>query len=43
MRWFTPNGKIDFCGHATLATAYVIWAYLDKNVKIINLVQNAGF
>ena len=24
LRWFTPGGEIDLCGHATLATAYVI-------------------
>ncbi len=24
LRWFTPAGEIDFCGHATLGTAYVI-------------------
>lgn len=24
LRWFTPGGEIDLCGHATLACAYVI-------------------
>jgi len=24
LRWFTPGGEIDLCGHATLATGYVI-------------------
>ena len=24
LRWFTPGGEIDFCGHATLGTAYVL-------------------
>ncbi|MCI8869729.1 MAG: PhzF family phenazine biosynthesis protein [Lawsonibacter sp.] len=24
LRWFTPGGEIDLCGHATLAAAYVI-------------------
>ena len=27
--WFTPAYEIDLCGHATLATAHVIWQYLD--------------
>ena len=22
LRWFTPEGEIDLCGHATLAAAY---------------------
>lgn len=24
LRWFTPGGEIDLCGHATLATAFII-------------------
>lgn len=26
LRWFTPGVEVDLCGHATLATAYVILA-----------------
>lgn len=29
LRWFTPGGEIDLCGHATLACAYVIMNYVD--------------
>jgi PhzF family phenazine biosynthesis protein len=25
LRWFTPNGEVRLCGHATLATAHVLW------------------
>jgi PhzF family phenazine biosynthesis protein len=25
LRWFTPTVEVDLCGHATLATAFVIW------------------
>lgn len=25
LRWFTPNSEVDLCGHATLATAHVLW------------------
>ncbi len=24
IRWFTPNGEVDLCGHATLAAAFVL-------------------
>ena len=24
LRWFTPGGEINLCGHATLATSYVL-------------------
>jgi PhzF family phenazine biosynthesis protein len=25
LRWFTPTTEVDLCGHATLATAFVLW------------------
>lgn len=25
LRWFTPTTEIDLCGHATLASAHVLW------------------
>ena len=25
--WFTPGGEIDLCGHATLATAYILFKF----------------
>ena len=25
LRWFTPKREVDLCGHATLATAHVLW------------------
>ena len=28
LRWFTPDIEIDLCGHATLATAFVIKSVL---------------
>lgn len=28
LRWFTPVAEVDLCGHATLATAYVIFEKL---------------
>lgn len=27
LRWFTPGGEIDLCGHATLACAYVLFRF----------------
>ena len=26
LRWFAPVCEIDLCGHATLATAHVLWS-----------------
>lgn len=28
LRWFTPRAEIDLCGHATLASAFVLYNYL---------------
>jgi PhzF family phenazine biosynthesis protein len=28
LRWFTPTREVDLCGHATLASAFVIWSFL---------------
>ena len=25
LRWFTPGVEVDFCGHATLASAFALW------------------
>ncbi|MFJ5772049.1 PhzF family phenazine biosynthesis protein [Psychrobacillus sp. NPDC093180] len=42
LRWFTPKGEIDLCGHATLASAYVISTYLDNNLKNIKFTTKSG-
>jgi PhzF family phenazine biosynthesis protein len=33
LRWFTPTVEVDLCGHATLASAHVLWqlAYLPMD------------
>ena len=31
LRWFTPGGEIDLCGHATLACAYVLFRFYIPN------------
>jgi PhzF family phenazine biosynthesis protein len=33
LRWFTPTIEVDLCGHATLASAHVLWesGYLKQN------------
>jgi PhzF family phenazine biosynthesis protein len=35
IRWFTPTIEVDLCGHATLATAYVLFNCLDYKEKEI--------
>ena len=31
LRWFTPSVEVDLCGHATLASAHVLWE--DGHIK----------
>ncbi|WP_026884548.1 PhzF family phenazine biosynthesis protein [Clostridium akagii] len=37
LRWFTTTFEIDLCGHATLATAHILWTegFWDKDKPII--------
>lgn len=35
LRWFTPKMEIDLCGHATLASAFVIFNYYDSQLEAI--------
>ena len=35
LRWFTPAGEIELCGHATLAAAYIVLRFIEpKSEKV---------
>lgn len=36
LRWFTPELEIDLCGHATLATAHVLFTILGYEREVIH-------
>lgn len=43
IRWFTPDYEIDLCGHATLASAYVIKNFIAPHLHEISFTtQKAG-
>ncbi len=42
IRWFTPAVEIDLCGHATLATAYVLFNILNFNKEEIRFSSKSG-
>lgn len=42
IKWFTPTVEVDLCGHATLASAFVIFNYIDKSRKKITFISNSG-
>ncbi len=35
LRWFTPEVEIDLCGHATLATAFVLSTLIDQSLRVL--------
>jgi len=42
IRWFSPLTEIDFCGHATLASAYVLFNELGVKEKITFFTREVG-
>lgn len=42
LRWFTPETEIDLCGHATLASAFVISNLVDRNVSNMDFHTMSG-
>ena len=36
LRWFTPAVEVDLCGHATLASAHVVFAFLEPGRTSVN-------
>jgi len=42
LRWFTPRLEVDLCGHATLASAYVIFNELEPQRESIEFASRSG-
>ena len=42
IRWFTPVSEVDLCGHATLASAYVIFSIFGFEKNKINFESKSG-
>ncbi len=42
LRWFTPGGEIDLCGHATLGTAFVLLNFYEKNAQRVVFTTLSG-
>ena len=43
IRWFTPYCEVDLCGHATLASAYIYFHYIDKNSNKFIVNSKSGY
>jgi phenazine biosynthesis protein PhzF family len=42
LRWLTPGGEIDLCGHATLATAFVLMNFIDTSMTEVHFYTLSG-
>jgi len=42
LRWFTPKVEVDLCGHATLASAHVIFHFIDKSADMVQFQTKSG-
>ncbi|MCI0672755.1 MAG: PhzF family phenazine biosynthesis protein [Myxococcaceae bacterium] len=42
VRWFTPVHEMDLCGHATLASAWVILRYLEPSSREVRFDSVSG-
>ena len=42
LRWFTPGGEIDLCGHATLGTAFVLLNFYETNAQQVVFTTLSG-
>ena len=42
LRWFTPGTEVELCGHATLASAFVILNYYEPDAEEVNFSTLSG-
>jgi PhzF family phenazine biosynthesis protein len=42
LRWFTPNSEVELCGHATLASAEIIFRFLEPELSEIRFQTRSG-
>lgn len=42
IRWFTPTTEVDLCGHATLASAFVLFEYYNVEQTTVTFTSRSG-
>lgn len=42
LRWFTPSTEVELCGHATLASSFVILNFYDKENSVVEFNTLSG-
>jgi PhzF family phenazine biosynthesis protein len=42
LRWFTPTSEVELCGHATLASAHIIFNMLEPGLNEVRFQTRSG-
>ena len=42
LRWFAPNREVDLCGHATLASAWIIFGKIEPGLNQVRFATRSG-
>ncbi|MGZ3428120.1 MAG: PhzF family phenazine biosynthesis protein, partial [Polyangia bacterium] len=42
IRWFTPVQEVELCGHATLASGWVVFTHLSPKRQIVRFASKSG-
>src|SRR5262249_35305490 len=42
IRWFTPAVEVDLCGHATLASAHIVFRHLEPGLRAVEFRSKSG-
>jgi predicted PhzF superfamily epimerase YddE/YHI9 len=42
LRWFTPESEVELCGHATLASAWLLFEHLAPQLKSVAFETRSG-
>jgi PhzF family phenazine biosynthesis protein len=42
LRWFTPEVEVPLCGHATLASAFIVFHFLDPKREMVRFHTASG-
>jgi len=42
LRWFAPNREVDLCGHATLASAWIIFGEIEPSLNEVRFATRSG-
>ena len=42
LRWFTPESEVDLCGHATLASAWLVFEELEPELNSVSFETRSG-